>query len=62
MSTKLLVAKVIVDDVPMIVEPSAIHAAIDAMIGSPKAGMKVHVEIHYEEMSADEFSALPEAF
>jgi hypothetical protein len=62
MSAKLLVAKVIIDDVPMIVEPSAIYAAIDAMVGTPKAGMKVAVEIRYEEISVDEFAALPEAF
>lgn len=62
MPVKMLVAQVVVDDIPMIVKQNEIANAIYSMIGTPKVGMTIDVEIKFIEIAKDEFDALAEAF
>lgn len=56
----VLVAHVTVGDETLIVKASEITAALTALNGEPKAGMRLDATIVFDAMTQAEFAAIPE--
>ena len=56
----VLVAHVTVGDETLIVKASEITAALIALNGEPKAGMRLDATIVFDAMTQDEFASVPE--
>ncbi|CAN7786534.1 hypothetical protein LJR034_008701 [Caballeronia sp. LjRoot34] len=56
----ILVARVTVGDETLIVRADEITAALTALNGEPKAGMRLNARIEFDAMTPAEFASIPE--
>jgi hypothetical protein len=60
LAAMILIARVTVGDETLVVKAGEITAALTALHGEPKAGMRLEATIEFDAMTPAEFSALPE--
>jgi hypothetical protein len=56
----ILIARVTVGDETLVVRATGIAAALTALHGAPKAGMRVEARIEFDAMTPAEFAAVPD--
>lgn len=60
LDVRILVARVTVGDETLIVRADQITAALTALNGEPKAGMRLDAKIEFDAMTPAEFGSIPE--
>ncbi|MFM0265596.1 hypothetical protein [Paraburkholderia sediminicola] len=59
-SAMILIARVTVGDETLTVKATDIGAALAALNGEPKAGMRLEAKIEFDAMTRAEFASIPE--